>query len=306
MPRRAGASGRATTVQKLQSLILAPVLPAKTIPLVRADLAKRRFERARLRRELAEITRGSSIRVASALAAASPEVKKEVARAKARLAATRRRLRPRVHPPAVEPGVPALATGSLIHVVAPPYGFVVAEQLDGAPSDVTQAPSADADAGTFGAVANSSNGSADVLAGVGFFFHPATTESGATVRPYARCSYSWSDMSNFLTAHNDGTFGTSVYTFHADGTLAKFPPDEGSLQLWSDGTGWLDSHSDAGDNVWPGFLEVPFALTPGEFFVIVVWCECALDGAESGAFLGWAQATLQTSLPLCYVQEGGF
>ena len=35
-------------------------------------------------------------------------------------------------------------------------------------------------------------------------------------------------------------------------------------------------------------------------------CECALDGAFSGAFMSWAQATFQTSLPLCHVQEGGF
>ena len=306
MPRRAGAPGRATTVQQLQSVILAPVLPAKTVPFVRDDLAKRRLERARPRREFAELTRESSIRVASAFAAASPDVEREVARSKARLAAARRRLRQRVRPPTVERGVPALATGSLIHVVAPPYGFVVMSKLEDAPSGVTQTPSADADAGTFGVTADSSQGSADVLAGVGFFFHPATAESGASVRPYARCSYNWSDMSNFLTAHNDGYFGTSVYTFHADGTLAKYPPDERSLQLWSDGTGWLDSHSDAGDNVWPGLLEVPFALTPGHFFVIVVWCECALDGAESGAFVGWAQAGFQTSLPLCFVQEGGF
>ena len=105
----------------------------------------------------------------------------------------------------------------------------------------------------------------------------------AHVRPLFRYNYDWSNASGFETAHSRALLKIRAIQFGSSGQQTKFPPDEVAHLLWSDGTSWFERHSDSGEDVWPGTIQLDFRLVAGQFYAIWMYCQLFADDAGVNA-----------------------
>lgn len=196
-------------------------------------------------------------------------------------------------PRAVLPITPRVTKGSILDVFAPPYGAAWAQRQ---PSSGDTGADADANEGQFNAFAIGGGDSSYAGAGVGQGFRAVSDLPMAHVRPYFRYSYWWHDSSSLATAHSHAQLKIRAIQFGPSGQQIKFPPDEVTRVLWSDGTGWFEEHQDQGNYVWPGVVQLDFPLVANQYYAIWIYCEVFADdyqGAFSSssayAFLNWVQ-----------------
>ncbi|AUD00787.1 hypothetical protein [Spirosoma pollinicola] len=197
-------------------------------------------------------------------------------------------------PPVKPPDTPtfdsALLPGSIIAIFAPPYDFGV--QHGG------QEASGRADIGQIhvrsqeiGAGAISAN------AQIGKWFWPITNGI-VRFRTVVDYSFSWWDKSLFYTAHNHGFVG--VFVFEQTNSVNRLILDN-RVQLWNDGTGWVEGHNGSGS----GFHEVfdlPFFARQGSAYFLGVWCGCSVDADSGFGGFSAASAEFTGNVPLIVVK----
>lgn len=208
----------------------------------------------------------------------------------------------RVRDPRALPGVePRVIDGSILNVFAAPYDAAWTQSL---PKAGSSQPTADAIQGTFGVFASGNGDSVFGGAGIGMGFHAVSNLPMAHVRPYFRYSYFWKDYSFLATAHTRALLKIRAIQFGPGGRQTKFPPDDVAHQLWSDGTGWFESHQDEGDDVWPGTIQLDFPLVANQFYAIWIYCQVFADDDAKGDFeYSDAAASLKVRVPFFVVEE---
>lgn len=82
--------------------------------------------------------------------------------------------------------------------------------------------------------------------------------------------------------------------------IVKWPPDDTSVQLWSDGVSvWDDTHDVQVDDEFPGILDVQFELAPDHVYLLWCWCECLLDDGSAS----FASSSMKVAAPFMVVRE---
>lgn len=186
---------------------------------------------------------------------------------------------PKVHP--------RISAGSISTVLTPPYWNI---WVSATPPDSNG--NANSNIGTFGSNATGDGSWNTGYGGVAGAYFPISDSPMGHFRPYIRFDFSWLDFSNFDTAHSDGYIHAAVYDFNSSGNISVWPPAEQTVTVWQDGTGWLDTHSDSGDGVWAGVIDVAFPLTPGHAYALWMWTEAHAD--DGG--LNWPAWSLAESM----------
>ena len=147
--------------------------------------------------------------------------------------------------PKFPPVKPQIKSGSIIRIYVPPYNYDYQ------------------DSSGFGATANSWKNvgeflawskpysasvgpySASAAAGVGIYFRPVAEDSFVRFSPLIKYTYSWRDRSQGgFTAHTSGYLAIRVVSVDLNGGDLRIEQDP-RYQLWSDGTGWWETHSDS-------------------------------------------------------------
>lgn len=205
----------------------------------------------------------------------------------------------KVRPPSATSEYPRISAGSVFDVFVPPYWNIWTST-----SSVDASANANSGNGTFGGSAAGFGQTNYAYAGLAAAYFPISDSPMGHFRPYVRYNYKWLDSSVWSTAHSDGYMHAAVYDFNSSGNIVQWPPAEQSVTLWQDGTGWLDTHSDSNDGVWPGVIDVAFPLTPGHAYALWVWSEVVADDAGAGALtFSLAQDTIQCTCPFMVVEE---
>ncbi|HMK30872.1 MAG TPA: hypothetical protein VK473_14400 [Terriglobales bacterium] len=192
---------------------------------------------------------------------------------------------------------PKIMGGSVLSVFAPPYDTIWAQNLGSA---TTNQSSEDDLGGTFGFNVTA-DGSAYAAAAIGTFCRPVSNNPVGHFRPFMRCSYSYLDSAWLAsTAHNDGYLHARVVSMDSKFNIVKWPPDDASFPLWSDGVSvWDDTHSVDVEDDWPGQLDVQFELAPDHIYLLWCWCECSLDDGSAS----FASSAMSVRVPFMVVQE---
>ena len=207
--------------------------------------------------------------------------------------------------PRLDPRVrPTVTGGSVLQVFAPPYDGIWTQS---SPNPTAGHPAADAIQGTFSAWAYPKGLSVFGGAGVGIGFRAVSDLPMAHVRPLFRYNFDWSNSSGFETAHSRALLKIRAIQFGPSGQQTKFPPDEVAHLLWSDGTSWFERHSDSGEDVWPGTIQLDFRLVAGQFYAIWMYCQLFADAAGVNAVsFSSAFASLHVRVPFLVVEEASF
>lgn len=257
-----------------------------------SESAERWTARNRLQKEV----RVQQTKILAEFVGKNPKVQKSVAALRRIVTKAANR---KVRPPSGPLEYPRISAGSILNVFAPPYWNIWTSISS---SDASaNANSAD---GTFGGSASGDGHTNYAYAGIAAAYFPVSDSPVGRFRPYLRYNYNWLDGSCWYTAHSDGYLHAAVYDFNSSGNIVQWPPAEQTVTLWQDGTGWLETHSDSNDYVWPGVVEVEFPLTPGHAYALWVWSEVVADDA-GGQALGFslAQDNIQCWSPLMVVEE---
>lgn len=205
------------------------------------------------------------------------------------------------------PRTPAPFPHPTLKFIFPPYYDAWTWKATGSPG--SQDAAADP-AGTLSVGASGGGGSADAVAALVIAFRPKFSMN-PTVRfsPMIQYSYDWLDFSfNGYTAHNDGYVRFVIEsTDLRGGDLRR--EQQRDVQLWTDGTGWVETHGSNGDGT-----EVTGTLFPADstFFVtasdarrylITISCETSCD--DSNGFWGGslAEAKLAVRVPFLVAEE---
>jgi hypothetical protein len=197
--------------------------------------------------------------------------------------------------------LPRITSGSILHVFGPPYD---AAWTHSTPDATAGNPAADAIHGTFDVSGNAHGRHIFGGAGVGIGFRAVSDMPMAHVRPLFRYNFVWDDVSYLDTAHNRALLKIRAIQFGPSGQTTKWPPDEVAHGLWADGTSWFEHHSDEGEDVWPGTIQLDFTLVAGQFYAIWMYCQFFADDAGTNAF-SWSDAfaALHVRLPFLVVEE---
>jgi hypothetical protein len=213
-----------------------------------------------------------------ALGAAHEAEVAKARRARDKLVGGRRRPLPRPAVPAIEPGT---FSGSIVAIAAPPYDWGSAHT-----SPKNAAASGNASLGDLSFNYQSISGHGDPTWGdaeLGKWFSPSSS-GPVRFRTTVLYSFSWTDSAFFYTAHSHAFVGAYIYEFSKQGL--KLLADN-RVQLWSDGAGWLDTHS---DNQWgvSQQFDLPFLASNQSSYFLGVWCGFGAD--SDGGFLGFSYA----------------
>jgi len=234
--------------------------------------------------------------MAAALVKENPAVRSAV---QALQASVRRHTAVKVRRPSYPRVFPRISPGSILSVLVPPYWNIwtsfTAPNSGGDASSIT---------GNFGSDAVGAGGSNTGYGGIAGAYFPVSDSPVGHFRPFVRYSYNWIDSSVLYTAHTDGYIHAAVYDFNPSGNISQWPPMEQTVTLWQDGTGWYEQHSDSGDSVWTGVIDVAFPLTPGHAYALWVWTEVHADDNGASAFaFSFAQANVQAICPFMVIEE---
>ena len=146
----------------------------------------------------------------------------------------------------------------------------------------------------------------DTYAGLGFFYRPVTN-GFKRFRFGATWDYAWHDDSNYLTANNDAYVAMTVFETNSDGSNANAIINQ-KFQLWTDGTSWLEEHSDHDEALAGGFESFPFPASTAKVYQLWAWCSCQVqsDDETGGDLLpasSIAEAELLMHVPAMSVKE---
>ena len=117
-------------------------------------------------------------------------------------------------------------------------------------------------------------------AAVGTWFKPKANSTYVRVAPFASYNYQWKDESSLQAAHNSGDIGVFIQRYLGPGRFEKVldnrPP------LWSDGTGWYETHEDdqSGNFVDSNY----FWASSNDWYLVWVWSNSAIDFATKTTF----------------------
>ena len=117
-------------------------------------------------------------------------------------------------------------------------------------------------------------------AGVGIWFKPKAKNTYVRVSPLVDYDYWWRNDSNLQVARNFGELGTRV--------LRHRGPDDFEIlidrreRLWSDGTGWFETHEGSDAGFWVNHDY--FWGSSNDWYLIWVWCNGGIDFATKTTF----------------------
>lgn len=117
-------------------------------------------------------------------------------------------------------------------------------------------------------------------AGVGTWFKPKSTNTYVRVAPFAPYAYHWKDDSSLQVAHNSGGISVFVQRFLGPGQFETVLDSRNSL--WSDGTGWYETHEDDQSGI---FVDSNyFWASSNDWYLVWIWCNSAIDFATKTTF----------------------
>ncbi len=117
-------------------------------------------------------------------------------------------------------------------------------------------------------------------AGVGSWFKPKSKNTYVRVAPYTPYDYRWKDDSSLQVAHNSGAISVMVQRFISPGNFETLV--DSRVPLWSDGTGWYETHQDEQSGVLSDSNY--FWASSDDWYLIWVWCNSAIDFATKTTF----------------------
>jgi hypothetical protein len=226
----------------------------------------------------------------------------EAARAYAKIPPPKRRVK-HVLPPGLPTVAPQVRGGSVLTIAAPPYS-VGWTNGTGSTSDSTTSGGGfgENNIGSFGAeTIVFSGGSAWGGGGVGVQIQPLAENEVMRFSAFVQYSYNWQDSSSWGdTAHSDGYLGVFITSSQLDGSGERTDVDQRS-HLWSDGTGWWETHSDAGEGLlWPNSqVEVFLPVTSSRVYLFWIW---ALQSGDAGGD-STEQANLDGVVPFMVFEQ---
>jgi|GEM_PF-6373903 len=210
-------------------------------------------------------------------------------------------------PPKITPAKSMIKSGSILTLVAPPYDYQW-QWVD--PNNTGRADaSADRFSGSFGGDAWSDEGPApsgygQAAAGFGIGFHPMT-EVFLSIQYQLMYNAHWYENSNIDTAHTSGSSEILIYQYDLGWNFQQVFANTSS-QIWSDGTGWFETHI-GGTNVTesfnPPFFEMFFS--PNNNYVLWFIGRWEADGAgdPNGPINSQARCWLQGNLPFVVLEQ---
>lgn len=186
----------------------------------------------------------------------------------------------------------------------PPYYDSWTWKASGSPG--SQDAAADPADGTLSVGVSGGGGSADAGAALVIAFQPSFFMNPAVrISPLVQYSYNWLDFSfNGYTAHNDGYLRLSVESTDLRGGDLR-QEQQRELQLWTDGTGWTESHGSNGDGTQVSGTLFPadstfFATASDQRrYLITISCETSCD--ESSGFWGGSLAIAKLAVRVPFV-----
>jgi hypothetical protein len=210
--------------------------------------------------------------------------------------------------PAVEPQI---RSGSLMRVFGPPYDFAWTDKSSpiliargGPPVRARK------DVGEFLAYSDPYGNSVGsfsewTAAGVGMFFRPISTNEWVRFSPLIKYSYAWRDRSQGgFTAHSSGYLGIRVVSTDLRGGDMTIETDP-RYEIWNDGTGWWETHSDSVD--WSFFQnqQIFFHATSDRNYFLWIWgyTHADDDGDEGFGTGSWARGWLDSVVPFAVTEE---
>ena len=171
---------------------------------------------------------------------------------------------------------------------------------------------ADADAGTCTVSLFVDDGASESQAAIVVAFRTVLRQSSARIAPLVEYVYNWLDSSfNGYTAHNDGWIRLELESTALDGSDRRAEMDPRTIWLWSDGTGWNESHGSSGDGanadvggrLSAGDSEIILQATNQRLYLLTVTADVSADGS-SGVWGGsFANATISARIPWVVVEE---
>jgi hypothetical protein len=168
---------------------------------------------------------------------------------------------------------------------------------------------ADSSGGTM-SVSVGDGGSFDAAAALVIAFQPSFYANPVVrISPLVQYTDKWLDFSfNGYTAHNDGYLRISVSSTDLQGRDLQ-DEQQREMQLWSDGTGWTESHGSNGDGTEVSGTLFPadstFVITASDErrYLITISCETSCDDS-SGLFGGsLAYAQLAVRVPWVTIEQ---
>ncbi len=216
----------------------------------------------------------------------------------------------RARKPARAPAFPAarpqLRSGSILRVYTPPYDYDYQET-----SGFGATATAWRNVGEFLAWSNPYSAtvgpySVGAAAGVGIYFRPVSRDAFVRFSPAIRYTYSWRDRSQGgFTAHTGGYLAIRVISYDSNGRDMRIEQDP-RYQLWSDGTGWWETHGDTNQD-WPFFpsQQVYFQATSDRQYVLWVWGYTTADehGDDFAGSGSWSHGWVEPIVVLAVTQE---
>jgi len=197
---------------------------------------------------------------------------------------------------------PHVRSGSIMSVVGAPYDAAWTDEgsADGTTWGTGVAIKTAPDP-RFNSTTNIGNGGSSYSsAGVGKWFVPVGRDSYVRLGMYAPYQYDWRLDSTYYTAHSSAFIGVYVQSFDFGGGT---PRDElvRYVPLWSEGTSWLQDHSDSGEGYFPS--DNYFWASNGRQYICWAWCHTEADATSGSIAYSYAWATLSVSLPFMVFQE---
>jgi hypothetical protein len=137
---------------------------------------------------------------------------------------------------------------------------------------------------------NGQTGSRSVGAGLGVFFRPMWFQVPVQVTASLWPLWSYVDSSSWgITAHSSGSIEMYVISADPDGRNQAVEVAQ-SQQLWSDGTGWFDHHSDSGGSSQQ--FPISFTGTSARMYNIYLLGYCAADDRSGSQASGELEVIL--------------
>ncbi|RZU66022.1 hypothetical protein EV379_2367 [Microterricola gilva] len=137
-------------------------------------------------------------------------------------------------------------------------------------------------------------------AGIGVWFKPKSPSTYVRVSALTSYDYDWADSSSLQVAHNRAQICKLVLRWVGPGQLETVLDRRD--QLWNDGTGWYEDHSDSQNGYWSN--QDYFWASSNEWYLVWIWCNGGIDFATKTTFgSSKARQTWRVRVPLIVFEE---
>jgi hypothetical protein len=137
-------------------------------------------------------------------------------------------------------------------------------------------------------IVNTDSASVWAGSGVAVWFMPVADNTWVRVAADSPGYSNWNDNSWGYTAHNHAILGVLVESWDFNGGSYRVDVDR-RIQLWSDGTGWWEEHSDSPVTWWPNDTYFQAYI---RWYKIWTWIEAWCDAEGRGVFGSSAKAEM--------------